>query len=71
MHLHNKTHGHLPNIKDAADPVTGKVDPAKLQAGAAAWQKALDNKEYEIVSATEVGIDDKHDVLTITRRKLK
>ena len=73
-HLHHKAHHskkgeRLPHLADAAHPDTGKVDMEKLKAGQAAWQAAIDAGDYELVSATEVGIDDKTDVLILTRRK--
>lgn len=75
QHLHHKKHEakggqNLPHLNDAANPETGKPDVNALKAGAAAWWKAIDDGEYEIVSATEVGVDDDIDVLVIARKKV-
>ncbi len=78
QHLHRKQHGtskaagkSLPHLAEAAHPETGKVDMAQLKAGQDAWNKAIEAGEYELVSATEIGIDEDTDVLVVTRRKLK
>ncbi len=75
QHLHHKTHqGHggvaLPHLNEALASDTGKPDVNALKAGAAAWWDAIDRGEYEIVSATEIGVDDDTDVLVIARKKV-
>lgn len=75
QNLHKKTHQDrhgqpLPHIAAATDQETGRVDIAALKAGEAAWWKAIEDGDYVIVSAAEVGIDDETDVMVFTRKKV-
>lgn len=71
-----KTHHHhgkpLPHLHDALDPQTGRADNGTLKEGAAAWQAAIDDKQFEIETVTEIPIpgDPTRDVIMAVRHKL-
>lgn len=75
QHLHKKQHRQkdgtgLPHLHDALHPETGKPDVNALKGGVDAWWGAIERGEFEIVSATEVGVDETTDVLVVARKKL-
>lgn len=65
-----KTHEHGPHVHDSLR-AGGKPDKELLLAGAKAWIAAIENGDAEIVSGTELAIDEDNDCIVFVRRIVK